>query len=175
MQTRDVTRASVLIALGVILPLLFHFLGIPGRVFLPMHIPAILGGFLLKGQMGFLVGFMLPPLNFLVSGMPPFPVFLSMMVELGAYGLTSSLLFQVLQWGIVPSLLGAMLVGRGIAILGNWVLFSVLGKEFNVFSLLQSLFVTALPGILIQIVLIPLLVALILRWEKGVARSQDLL
>ncbi len=175
MTTRDLTRASVLLALGIVLPSLFHLLGIPGQVFLPMHIPALLGGFLLGGGVSFLLGFVLPPLNFLVSGMPPFPNFLVMMFELGTYGLSSALLFRHLQWGIVPALLGAMLFGRGVSILGNWVLFSILGRGFSVLTLLQSLFVVSLPGIVIQLVLIPLLVTLILRWGRDVTGSPRLL
>lgn len=175
METRDLTRASALLAVGIVVPSLFHLLGIPGQVFLPMHLPALLGGFLLKSKASFLLGFVLPPLNFLVSGMPPFPNFLVMMAELGMYGLASSLFFRHLRWGVLPSLVGAMLLGRGVSILGSWVLFSVLGRKFGILPLLQSLFVVSLPGIVIQLVLVPLLVTLILRWGRSVEGSSRLL
>jgi niacin transporter len=175
LRTRDLTRASVLLALGIILPSFFHLLGIPGQVFLPMHIPVFLGGFLLGSGESFLLGVVLPPVNFLVSGMPPFPNFFVMMGELGVYGLASSLFFRRLRWGIVPSLFGAMLLGRAVAISGYFVLFAILGRDFNVLSLLQSLFVVSLPGIAIQLVAVPGLAALILRREKDVAGYPRLL
>jgi len=167
LQVRNLTRASVLLALGIVLPSLFHLSGIPGQVFLPMHIPALLGGFLLGSGESFLLGVVLPPVNFLVSGMPPFPNFLVMMGELGMYGLASSLFFRRLRWGIVPSLFGAMLLGRAVAIFGYFVLFAILGRGFNVLALLQSLFVVSLPGIAIQLVAVPGLTALILNREAA--------
>lgn len=175
MRTRDLTRAATLLAIGIVLPSLFHFLGIPGQVFLPMHLPVLLGGFLLGGGASFLLGVVLPPVNFLVSGMPPFPNFLVMMGELGIYGLSSSLLFHRLRWGILPSLVGAMLLGRGAAISGYFLLFSALGRSFSLLSFLQSLFVVSLPGIAIQLVVIPALAVFIGRWSGDVARPSRLL
>lgn len=175
MRVRDIARVAILLAVGIVLPSIFHLSGLPGRVFLPMHLPPLLGGFLLDGGMAFLVGFVLPPLNFLVTGMPSFPGFLIMMFELGTYGYLSFFLSKRLRWGILPSLVLAMLVGRGVSILGNWLLFLALGSELKFIALLQSLFVVSLPGIVIQLILIPSLVSILARWEEGVGRSPRLL
>ncbi|WP_438313794.1 ECF transporter S component [Candidatus Caldatribacterium sp. SIUC1] len=166
MHTRDLTKAAVLLATGIVLPSAFHLLGLPGRVFLPMHIPPLLGGFLLSGDLAFLLGFVLPPLNFLVTGMPPFPGFLPMMFELGTYGLCTFVSSTRLRFGALPALVLAMLAGRGVSIVGNWVLFAFLGSGFNLLALVQSLFVAALPGIVVQLVLIPVLVKVLGRWRN---------
>jgi len=160
MKTQEMTKLSLLIAAGVALPSLFHLTGIPGAVFLPIHLSPLLGGFFLSsGGAAFLLGFILPPLNFLLTGMPPFPSFLVMMGELGGYGALLFFLYHKKRWGIFPSLLVSLLGGRLISILGNWILIAlVLGKQFSFISVLNTLFVVSLPGIAIQMVLIPLIV-----------------
>lgn len=89
-----------------------------------------------------------------------------MMFELGVYGLSALLFYQRLRWGILSSLVAAVFLGRGAFILSSWILFSLLGRSFGLLPLLQTLFIVALPGILIQLVLIPLLVAALLKSQK---------
>lgn len=160
MKSREITKISLLVATGVVLPSLFHLSGIPGAVFLPMHLSPLLGGFFLSsGNAAFLLGFILPLLNFFLTGMPPFPNFLVMMGELGGYGILIFFLYRKRRWGVFPSLFASLLGGRLISILGNWVLIAlVLGKKFSFLPVLNTLFVISLPGIAIQVVLIPLIV-----------------
>ena len=56
--TRKITYGALIIACAVVLPQLFHLSGIPnsGAVFLPMHIPVLLGGFILGPLFGALIG-----------------------------------------------------------------------------------------------------------------------
>jgi len=170
-QTREITKLAVLIAVGVALPYFFHVSGLPGQVFLPMHIPAFLGGFLLRsGGEAFLAGLILPPLNFLVSGRPVFPALIAMMFELGVYGLSTFLFYWRLRWGILSSLIVAMFLGRGVFLLSSWILFSLLGRSFGLIPLLQTLFIVALPGILVQLILLPFLAGALLKREKETLR-----
>ncbi len=171
MQTREITKVAVLIAIGVALPYFFHVSGIPGQVFLPMHIPVLLGGFLLRGGgEAFLAGLILPPLNFLVSGRPVFPSLVTMMFELGVYGLSAFWFYRCLHWGILSSLVMAIFLGRGAFLLSSWILFSLLGRSFGLIPLLQTLFIVALPGILVQLILIPFLAGALLKREKETPR-----
>lgn len=155
------TRLGILLALGIILPVIFHGLGIPGNVFLPMHFPALLGGFLLGNPISaFLLGFLLPLLNFLLSGMPPFPVFVPMMLELGTYGGIGAFLTLRFRFSTVAALITSIILGRVVFLFVQWLFLGLfLGRKVSFILTLQSLFVTALPGIVIQLVLIPLLVA----------------
>lgn len=84
---------------------------------------------------------------------------LSFMIELFLYGLTSSMLYRhVFKGKIYISLIGAMIVGRLGLALFRFVLFPVLSLSFSFNVFLVSAFVTALPGIAIQLILIPIIV-----------------
>ncbi len=160
MKAQEMTKISLLIAMGVLLPSFFHLSGLPGAVFLPIHLSPLLGGFFLSsGRAAFLLGFILPLLNFSLTGMPPFPAFLVMMGELGGYGFLVFFFYKRKKWGVFSSLFISLLGGRLISILGNWVLIAlILGKKFALLPVLYTLFVLSLPGIAIQMILIPLIV-----------------
>ena len=70
-MTRQLTVSGFFIALGLILPMLFHLAGGMGVVFLPMHLPVLLAGFFLGPRFGLLVGIITPLLSSLLTGMPP--------------------------------------------------------------------------------------------------------
>ena len=78
---------ALFIAAGILLPIFFHGLGLGGAVFLPMHIPVLLGGMLLGWRQGFVIGLVTPLLSCLLTGMPPLlPALPLMTSELAAYG-----------------------------------------------------------------------------------------
>jgi thiamine transporter ThiT len=81
-KTKDLVKAALFLALGIILPYIFHMEGgMGGQMFLPMHIPVLLCGFILGERYGLLVGILTPVLNSVITGMPPiYPVALAMML-----------------------------------------------------------------------------------------------
>lgn len=164
----ELTITGLLMALGILLPLIFHAVNLGGQVFLPMHLPVILGGFYLSILPVALLGLLTPILATLLTGMPPIPTVFAMMAELLTYVIVVSLLFNKLKWGVYPSLISAMILGRGVSILSNWIIIQLIsGKSFDFLSFLSVLFVVGLPGIIIQLVLIPLLVKVIPRKEPA--------
>ena len=92
-RTRDLTYAALLIALGLLMPQVFHMIGgqQAGGMFLPMHIPVLMAGLLLGPAYGTAVGVVTPLLSFLISGMPPLAKLPFMVIELAAYGFASGL------------------------------------------------------------------------------------
>ena len=56
--TKKLTYGALIVACAIVLPQLFHLSGIPntGAVFLPMHIPVLLGGFILCPAFGADIG-----------------------------------------------------------------------------------------------------------------------
>lgn len=149
--------AALFLALGLVLPSAFHMVG-AGPVFLPMHIPVLLCGFVCGWQYGLAVG-LLTPLLSSFTGMPPlFPTAIAMMFELGAYGCLTGLLRRKLGCNVYVSLIAAMLGGRVVSGLANAALMGVAGKAYGLTAFLSASFVTAVPGIVIQVVLIPLVV-----------------
>ncbi len=164
----ELAITGLLMAFGILLPVIFHAFNLGGQIFLPMHVPVILGGFYLSIFPACILGLFTPLLSTLLTGMPPFPTVFAMMAELLVYALAVSLFFNKLKWGIYPSLVVAMVLGRGVNILSSWIIIQLIsGKSFDFLSFLSVLFVVGLPGIIIQLVLIPLLVKVIPRKEPA--------
>ena len=156
--TQKLMTAALCLALGLLLPSIFHMIG-AGAGFLPMHIPVLLCVMLCGGAYGAAVGAIVPLLSSLLTGMPPiFPVAPAMMFELCAYGLLSGLFYHSLRRNVYLSLIGAMLGGRVVSGIANAVFMGMADKPYGFSAFLSGAFVTALPGILLQLIVIPLLV-----------------
>ncbi|HAE91967.1 ECF transporter S component [Tissierella praeacuta] len=164
-NTRKLVIAGVLLAIGIIVPTIFHTTGIPGNVFLPMHIPVLIGGFLLPPYLALILGMLTPILNSLITGMPKlFPMTVIMIFELGIYGLVTSILYRKLKMPSVISLIVSMISGR---IMAGFVVF-ILAAFFEVkmdpmFFIIGGV-TTAIPGIIIQLILVPSLVYSIVKY-----------
>jgi len=168
-KVKFLTLAALLIAVGVLLPMVFHMLSFGGPMFLPMHLPVLIAGFLLPWQYSALVGIATPLLSSFITGMPPLPTVFTMTAELFTYGITTSLLYRNFKKNTYVSIISAMLIGRLVSILANWILFIfVLGLPFKLTAFLYSMFVIGLPGIVIQILTIPPLVTLLVHRQANV-------
>lgn len=164
-KTGFITHIALYLALAVLLPIGFHAFGLLGRVFLPMHIPVLLAGFLAGPFSGIIVGVLAPPISFLLTGMPPSYAVLLMMLELSVYGLAAGLAYKKLNLNIYLALLMALVFGRltfglGLLILGRFISLPYTAAAF--FSASGAI-VTGLPGIIVQIVLIPVVVTALKR------------
>lgn len=165
MKTKLMVYTAIFIALGLVLPIAFHFTGGGGPVFLPMHIPILLGGALLTPAAGLLIGIITPILSSLLTGMPPvLPTLPIMIVELALYGLTIAFLSK--KFNIYFSLIMSMIVGRIGA--GLVVTFLVHFLNFrlpaNPFIYIWGTITTGLPGIIIQLIFIPILYKYLLNY-----------
>lgn len=157
-KTNDMVKASLFLALGLIVPYIFHVTGIPGTVFLPMHIPVLLCGFILGSKYGIVIGFITPFLNSLLSGMPPMYPAISMAFELATYGFVAGYFYKKKEANIYVSLIISMLLGRVVSGVANYILLTTGGKSYAFKIFLTSAFVKPVWGIIIQIVLIPIIV-----------------
>lgn len=158
---RKMVSTALFIALGIALPLALHAIPNAGRVFLPMHIPILLCGLICGFPYGLACGIVTPLLSSLLTGMPPTAMLPGMLCELAVYGLVASLLMRLIRTEnlyvrVYTALIGAMLAGRAVSGILNALIFSA-GK-YSMEIWLGSAFVTALPGIAIQLVLIPVIV-----------------
>lgn len=152
---------AVCIALCVVLPQAFHAIPNAGAVYLPMHIPVLLCGLMCGSPFGALCGIAGPLLSSLFTGMPPTAILPQMMIECAVYGLVSGLMIKLVSTkkiyaDLYISLLTAMLAGRIIAGIAKALIFA--RGEFTIAAWAASYFVTSLPGIIIQLVLIPAIV-----------------
>ncbi|MEG0804522.1 MAG: ECF transporter S component [Pygmaiobacter sp.] len=161
-QTKKLTLSGFFLALALLLP--FVTMQIPqlGSALLPMHLPVLLCGFVCGGPAGALVGFASPLLRNLLFGMPPlFPTGIAMAAELCCYGFLAGFVYDKLKktsTSILPSLLIAMLGGRAVWGIVSVALYRAAGTPFGWQLFFAGAFLNALPGILVQLILIPLLV-----------------
>ena len=162
---KKLTLASVCIALCVVLPIAFHSVPNGGSIFLPMHIPVLICGMLCGWPYGLLCGLMGPLLSSLITGMPPAAMLPAMMVECGTYGAVSGLVLKFLRSGklyvdLYVALVAAMIAGRVISGIAKALIFSP-GMAMSAW--VTASFVTALPGIVIQLVFLPGVVAMLMK------------
>ncbi len=175
---RKLTLAALCVALGVIFPQLFHMIPRSGMILLPMHLPLLLCGLLTGPFWGLVAGVVTPILSNLITGMPPMgPILYSMIFELAVYGFLAGVLFQFIRTKYVVldlylSLILAMLGGRIIYGLANGLIFSA-GTGYGIEAWLTGSFVTGLPGIILQLVLIPLLYGALAKAKLTVPRLAD--
>ncbi|MGN0707077.1 MAG: ECF transporter S component [Faecalibacterium sp.] len=160
MQT--LVLAAICLALCLVLPFLTGQIPQIGSALCPMHIPVLLAGFVCGPAYAAAVGFVAPLLRFMLFGMPPiFPTGIAMCFELAAYGAVSGLLYARLPRktsSIYASLLSAMLAGRAVWGVVRVLLSGVAGSPFTWQMFLAGGFLNAIPGILVQILFIPLIV-----------------
>ncbi len=170
-SAKKLTYSALFLALGLVLPQAFHFFGGTGPVFLPMHIPVLLAGFFLGGPSGALIGLLTPVLSSLTTGMPQIPILYFMMAELCAYGFLAGYLYENRKLNIYASLLGAMAGGRLILALTVYLLQPLLGLKLSPAVYMSGAILNGIPGIIIQLLFIPVLVKLLNRARRSSAAS----
>lgn len=160
-RTADLTIAAVSLALCLTLPFLTGQIPHLGSALLPMHFPVLAAGFLCGPWWAMAVGLLAPPLRFFLLGSPPYPAFVAMAAELAAYGLVSGLLsrrFGESLKGIYGALLGAMVSGRVVWGLMMKALLLAGGTSFGWRAFAAGAVLNALPGIALQLIVLPPLV-----------------
>lgn len=158
--------AALFLSIGVVLPLLTSQIKEIGDTLLPMHIPVLLCGLICGGKYGFFVGLILPFLRSLMFGMPQiYPNAVWMAVELATYGLVVGLMyFKLNRKSIISvyiSLITAMLLGRVVWGIAKTVLLGINSKPFTFALFITGGFVDAIPGIVLQLILIPLIIQIV--------------
>ena len=148
------------LAIGLILPFFTGQIPAIGKMLLPMHIPVLLCGLICGWQCGLLVGFLLPLMRSFLFAIPVmYPAAVAMAFELASYGLLSGLLFGRSRWQCIRSLyhclLLAMLGGRLVWGIVEVLLLGIGTDGFTWSAFLSGAFLNAIPGIILQLVLIP--------------------
>ncbi len=161
-QTRKLVLSAFFMALGIVLPFLTGQIQQIGNMLLPMHIPVMLCGFICGWQYGLAVGMVTPLLRSMMFGMPPMmPTAAAMAVELAVYGVMTGVLYAKLPKKtlyIYVSLLGAMVAGRAAWGVASIALHGIAGSGFSMQIFLAGAFLNAIPGIILQLLLIPVII-----------------
>lgn len=164
-STQKTVLSALFLALAYVLPFLTGQIPEIGAMLCPMHLPVLLCGFICGAPWGATVGFIAPLFRSLTLGMPPlFPGAVCMAFELAVYGAVSGLMHRVLpkrRGYIYLSLLIAMLAGRIIWGAAMFICLGATGGSFTFAAFVAGAITNALPGIILQIILIPITVMLI--------------
>ena len=159
------TISALCLAIAYVLPFLTGQIPEIGSMLLPMHIPILICGFICGWKWGLGVGFIAPLLRSLTLGMPPlFPTAVCMAFELAAYGFISGIMHRLLpkkKYYIYASLLTSMIVGRILWGIVMVICMGIKGGVFTFGAFIAASVTNAIPGIIIQIVLVPILVMIL--------------
>lgn len=169
-QSRGIKKlvlSAMFMAIGLVLPFITGQIQQIGSMLLPMHIPVLFCGLICGWQYGAVVGFVLPLLRYVLFGMPPiFPTGVSMSFELAVYGAVIGLIMQQLSKrnttdsgknyvrNLYLALIGAMLAGRIVWGLVRFILARATMQPFTMEMFMAGAFLTAIPGIIVQLILI---------------------
>ena len=159
--TKRLTLSAVLLALGLILPFFTGQIQEIGNKLLPMHIPVLICGFLCGWKYGMLVGFITPLLRCILFSMPSPINAICMAFELSTYGVVAGILYSKLaksKMRIYISLLGAMLLGRLVWGVVSIFIYGISQSAFTWQMFLGGALLNAIPGIILQLVLIPIII-----------------
>ncbi len=169
---QKISLSALFLAIGLLLPLLTGQIKEIGDSLLPMHLPVLLCGLLCGWNYGGLIGLLLPPMRSLLFGMPPmYPNALWMALELATYGAVVGLTYSRVKkhslGRLYACLVTAMLAGRLVWGVAKAVLLGVGGKSFTLAAFFAGGFVDALPGICLQLLLIPTIIQTIQYFKKS--------
>ena len=167
-NVKKLAVTAMLFAVGMVLPFFIGQIPAIGKMLLPMHIPVLLCGFIVGWQYGALIGFLLPIVRGLVFGMPPlYPNAVAMAFEMAAYGFVSGYLYSHARWQCTKmlyiSLVTAMLAGRIVWAFAEVILLGIGGNIFTWKMFAAGAFLNAIPGIIVQLTLIPLIMVALRR------------
>ena len=170
-ELKKLVLSAVLLAIGMVLPLLTGQIKEIGDSLLPMHLPVMLCGFICGAKYGTAVGLMLPFIRSVTFGMPPiYPNAVWMALELATYALVIGLLYRKRRKQSILylyfCLICAMLAGRVVWGITKAILLTVGNKPFTVSMFLVGGFADAVLGIILQLILIPIIMTILER--KGI-------
>lgn len=163
---RRLVLSAMLIAIGIVLPFLTGQIPEIGSMLLPMHLPVLLCGLVCGWQYGAAVGFILPLMRSVMFGMPPvYPTALAMAVELCVYGLTIGVIYGLFKkqnvFTVYAAMIPSMLLGRGAWGVTQILLLGLQDTSFTRQAFLAGAFINAIPGIILQLVLIPAVMSIL--------------
>ena len=154
--------ASLFLALALVLPFLTGQIPQIGAMLTPMHFPVLLCGFLCGWQWGIAVGFAAPLLRSVLFGMPVmYPMAVCMALELATYAAVAGMLYRVFPQKrrfLYVSLIISMILGRLVWGLARFLCAGLDISTFGLSAFWTGTVAMSVPGILLQLLIVPVLV-----------------
>ncbi len=167
--------SAMFLSMGLILPFFTSQIEEIGSALLPLHLPVMLCGLICGPVYGAAVGFILPFMRSVLFSMPRiYPDAVYMAAELFSYGLIIGLVYLILKkkntLTVYISLISAQIAGRIVWGTVKAILLGIGGEAFMLKAFFVGGFVNALPGIILQLILIPIIMLLIKRKKSTQVR-----
>ena len=145
---------------------------------LPMHLPVFLCGLICGWKWGLGVGFVTPLLRSAMFGMPiMYPVAIAMAFELATYAVVAGALYAHSKWQCVRALyrclITAMIAGRVVWGLVEMILLGVGPDGFTWQMFVGGAFLNCIPGIIVQLIAVPAIMAALNRTGLVRYRHED--
>lgn len=176
---KNLTLSAMFLALGLVLPFFTGQVPQIGNMLLPMHIPVFLCALICGWKFGVPVAFIMPLMRSMLFGMPAlYPNAVAMAFELAAYAFVAGFLYEKSRWQCIRtlyrSMLCAMIAGRLVWGAAEIVLLGIQGSTFTVQVFLAGAIFNAVPGIILQLILVPAVMAALNRTRLVLFRKKPL-
>lgn len=154
LRNRAISLSGLFIALGWLLPTIFHAVGL-GSIFLPMFWPVAMAAFFLPWSFALFVAAATPLLSSLLTGMPPIspPILHLMVAELVSLAGTVIWLRRVSRLGLFWLLFIGLLVSRVVCFFAAMTLAGLFGLPPSWSGLAMVL--KGMPGIIAMLFILP--------------------
>lgn len=159
---KNLILSALCLAIAMYLPFLTGQIQTIGNMLCPMHIPVFLCAYICGWKWAAAVGLVSPFLRYAAFGMPPImPIGIGMAFEMMTYGIVAGLLYKILPkktLNIYASLIISMIAGRIVWGIARLVIAGVVADAFTWQMFISGALLTAVPGIILHIILIPIIV-----------------
>ncbi len=167
---------AMFLAMGLVLPFFTGQIKQIGNMLLPMHIPVFICGLLCGWKYGLAVGLITPLMRSALFHMPVmFPNAVAMAFELATYGFVIGIMYSLLKkkhiLNIYICLISAMLAGRIVWGIVECLILGIGNNGFTLSAFIAGAFLNSIPGIIVQLILIPLIMVSLKR-TKVIAVGQ---
>ncbi len=164
-KLKKLTLSAMFLALGIVLPMLTGQIPQIGSMLLPMHIPVFLCALMCGCKYGAVVGFILPLLRSFVFGVPNlYPEAIAIAFEMCIYAFVSGVMYEKSKWQCIRALYRAlgvsMILGRVVRTVAQLSLLGIAGTPFTFGGYFTAVIVRGIPGIILQLILIPAVMVL---------------
>ncbi len=168
---RKLTLSAMFLAIGIILPMLTGQVPEIGSMLLPMHIPVFLCAFICGWEYATPMAFFLPLIRTLLFGRPNlYPEAIAIAFELAAYAFVCGFIYSIVRRRNMGtayiSLVISMICGRAVRAFVQMILLKLVGLTFSLSSFFTAVIVSAIPGMILQLAIIPTLAISLERNEK---------
>jgi hypothetical protein len=156
-RTQNLVLAALFVALGLLIPILFHAVGL-GAVFLPMFLPMALAAFLIQWKYAIAVGAITPIISSLMTGMPPLSPPIAQIMVFEGVALVSVTAWGFRHWriGTLFPLAAGLLASHAVLFVCVMILAPIIGLPPQLTS--AAIMIKGLPGVAMILIIIPFLI-----------------